>query len=151
MRAGESGLGRRGLGCYEERLNVRWADERERRSAMPKTQIVNPIISERFILTAADGVPRPLLVVLGAPYVVDDVESRCPTKIEGLDQQYPDVSGSNRLQALCLALALIRSRLEHVVERGDTLTVDDDDTPCDLDELRVLFGVSSLSNSAPTE
>ena len=111
---------------------------------MPKTEIITPIVSERFVLTRAGGVPQALVAQLGAPYVVDEIESRCPAKIQGLDPQYPDIAGANRLQALALALKLLYARLEHAIERGDELTLEGEDDSLDVGRLRVLFGMSDL-------
>jgi hypothetical protein len=115
---------------------------------MRKTEIVSPIVSEQFILLRSDGVRTVLVVEIGHPYVVDEIESRCPARIEGLDPQYPDITGESRLQALSLALRLIQTRLEHVIERGDVLKVEDEDKPLDRESLDALFGTTSFRTRA---
>ena len=70
-----------------------------------------------------------LVVEIGQPYRVQEMEWACPVKIRGLYDRLPDVRGVDSLQALCQAASLVRSLLEGYVENGGKLVhVDTNDT-----------------------
>ena len=62
-----------------------------------------------------------LVVQIGQPYRVQEMEWACPVKIRGLYDRLPDVRGVDSLQALCQAASLVRSLLEGYVENGGKL------------------------------
>lgn len=97
-----------------------------------------PIATGAFVLVSPDGRRTPITVKIGWPYAVDANRACCPVGIEGLDGAYPDMEGVDTLQALCLAVGLVRTRLRARLEQGDTLLYADDDDdetgiPVDLD------------------
>ena len=62
-----------------------------------------------------------LVVEIGQPYRVQEMEWACPVKIRGLYDRLPDVRGVDSLQALCQAASLVRSLLEGYLENGGKL------------------------------
>jgi len=63
-----------------------------------------------------------VVIRIGRPYQVSDVEWACPVVIEGLHSRLPDIHGIDSFQALMLALNLVRSLLEGFVEEGGKLS-----------------------------
>jgi hypothetical protein len=110
-----------------------------------KTPISDPIASATFIWVRANGTKSPIEALVARPYLVSGTEWACPCAIEGFDGAYPDIRGEGSLQALCLALGLIRKRLGHLLEDGQQL-VDPDGDPVDQDRLAGVFGVRLESN-----
>ena len=64
-------------------------------------------------------------VEIGRPHKTVDGVWRTPVALHGLDGRLPDICGEDSLQSLCLAMAMVRSRLLATVESGDRL-VDDE-------------------------
>ncbi len=63
---------------------------------------------------------------VGTPYQVSDAEWACPVEIRGFEPRYADARGGNSMQALCLAIFLLRSRVESFVAKGgQVLNIDD--------------------------
>ncbi len=108
-----------------------------------KSAIDDPIATESMVLTTADGERKTITVMVGRPYA-DGEAFRCPVKVTGLEPQYVDIAGETSLQALCLALRLVRQRLEHQLETGSSLLYPDqaDSEDADTVELGVLVGWS---------
>ena len=91
-------------------------------------------------LRRPDGTLTRVAARIGKPYEVTREEWACPAEVAGLDPRYPDMRGADSLQALCLAISLVSSRLEAVIEKGGTLVDVTDGTVVDLDQLRAAFG-----------
>ncbi len=94
------------------------------------------IAEEKLVCLWPDGRRIGLHVRIGRPYVVDDLEARCPVAPDGLHGDLRDVSGGSSLQALVLALRLVRTLLRDVVDRGGKILLEGegaDDTGIDLD------------------
>jgi hypothetical protein len=58
--------------------------------------------------------------MIGAPYR-DGNDWACPVALDGIDGRYVDIRGDTSLQALCLAIALVRTRLAHRLAAGEVL------------------------------
>lgn len=78
------------------------------------------IAVEEFILVRRGGGEVPVQAMIGTPYR-DVADWACPAALHGIDGRYADIHGATSLQALCLAVALIRAGLEHVLAAGDVL------------------------------
>jgi hypothetical protein len=103
-----------------------------------KSSLSNPIAEEHLTLTR--GGTRTLISArIGRPYHDGDC-FRCPAGIEGLEPQYPDIAGESSLQALCLALRLVRDRLEDQLHKGAVLSYPGEDGPLGPEHLAVIFG-----------
>jgi hypothetical protein len=53
-------------------------------------------------------------------------EFRCPVETIGLDGRYPDIGGESSLQALCLAIRLLSTRLDDLLKKGGPLVLPGD-------------------------
>ena len=104
-----------------------------------KTPITEPVTSADFLLTRPGREARLVTVLIGRPYVVGEHEARCPVELRGLEPQYPDICGTTTLQALCLALTLVRRRLEDALDKGCTLAAAEGDELYQRDDLAALF------------
>ena len=95
------------------------------------------MLPEKIIETSLDCVDQTgqrsrLVVELGRPYRALEGEWACPVAIHGLHDRLQDVRGEDSLQALCLAVSLIRSLLSSYLEDGGLLMHPDTDYPYDL-------------------
>ncbi|MES2018468.1 MAG: hypothetical protein V4484_18420 [Pseudomonadota bacterium] len=78
---------------------------------------------------------------IGQPYE-QDAAWTCPAALIGVDGRYPDIVGDSSMQALQLALRLIRQRLGHLLEAGEILAYPADrDSRWDIDSLNAVFGL----------
>ena len=103
--------------------------------------IDDPIAAQRLVLIGADG-RTPISVRVGRPYAADG-GFRCPVQIEGLEPRYADIAGETSLQALCLALRLVRDRLEDQLAKGKSLSYPADggeEASIDEAQLAAIFG-----------
>lgn len=55
------------------------------------------------------------------PYADGDWTFFCPVELAGVDGRYPDIGGSGSMQALCLAIRLLSTRLGHLLAKGERL------------------------------
>jgi hypothetical protein len=91
------------------------------------------LASAELSYIAADGTQFDLRIAVGRPYRAAGGEWRCPVAIEGLERPLPDMAGEDSLQAMCMALSIVRGLLEHFVEQGGRLFHRDGRTPFDVD------------------
>jgi hypothetical protein len=80
------------------------------------------IASTRLLLHDPQGPPRPITVDIGRPYALGESEAACPVAIAGLLDRLHDVHGEDTLQALALAVQLVRRLLGDFVAKGGRLT-----------------------------
>ena len=100
------------------------------------------IASNELIWLKADGSEVTVIARVGIPYQPDGHEYRCPVEIVGFDGRYPDIAGESSLQALCLAIQLLATRLEDLQKEGGSLVYPDDrSAEWDRDSLKNLFGM----------
>src|SRR5919106_2960760 len=74
-----------------------------------------------YILRSADGAERAVRFRVGRPYADGADVWACPVELSGFERRYPDVRGSDSLQALSLALSLAWGRMKNFVEKGGTV------------------------------
>jgi hypothetical protein len=100
------------------------------------------IASSELLWLKADGSEVTVIARVGTPYQPDGNEHRCPVEIVGFDDRYPDIAGENSLQALCLAVRLLATRIEDLLKEGGRL-VDpvDRSTEWGSDSLKNVFGM----------
>jgi hypothetical protein len=101
--------------------------------------------SADFVFLYADGTKRVVQLRIGMPYRIAEVEWACPCELAGFESRYPDIHGGDSMQALCLAVSLVRRRLEDFIEKGGKILDADDGTEWPLDSLRAMFGDVGLS------
>lgn len=107
-----------------------------------------PIAEATVRLREPDGTTVPATIRVGKPYEEADGSCwRCPVEVAGYRGRYADMAGVDSLQALCLALALLRTELSNLRARGGDVLSDDSDDDFDID---AAFGVSSLTSSTPS-
>jgi hypothetical protein len=86
--------------------------------AVRKTDFGETVGSSEFLFLLADGSKRKVLVRVGKPYKDADGPWRCPCELAGFEPRYVDMAGADSMQALCLAVSVVRRRLEHFIEDG---------------------------------
>jgi hypothetical protein len=108
---------------------------------MAKTKIIEPIAEEKFVLIRSDGSELPVIARIGMPYQIDENNWACPAELSGIDGQYPDMHGVGSMQALCLAIQTIKTRLGHLIENGEALyDINDRAYQWDKEQLQAVFG-----------
>lgn len=111
------------------------------------------IAKETILGCLAEGEAFEIRVEIGVPYPWrgSDEEWACPVKVDPLHPNLRDIHGGSSLQALCLALRLVKSLLDDFVEKGGQLTygstgdtgIDDLTGNVDLD---AIFGTTRHSS-----
>ncbi len=79
------------------------------------------VASVDLICVRPDGSQTPVRAWVGMPKRLSEKEWACPVGLDGLYDHLADIRGADSLQSLCLALTLIRSLLENLVEPGGRL------------------------------
>ncbi len=95
-----------------------------------------------FLAQGPAGKRKRIKVRVGRPYRVTKNDWACAVALTGLEPRFPDMHGYGALQALCMALALARMRLNDFVESGGRI-FDVSGGELDARTLRAIFGVSS--------
>ena len=80
--------------------------------------MTDPIATADFSVVLTSGERRSVSLRIGRPYRAPTGEWRCPMALDGLQDKLPDAAGEDAIQTLCLALRLLFSQLESVVQRG---------------------------------
>jgi hypothetical protein len=97
-------------------------------------------IAERAVVFVhPDGRRRDGRIAVGLPYLVSDVQARCPLILEGLETFPPQIAGDSTLQAMLLAIRLAARRLHDFRARGGRIEYPADEGGGDVD-LDALFG-----------
>lgn len=108
---------------------------------MKKTPITDPIAIQELLWIHKDGKEVLLTAKVGRPYKVDDNTWACPAELCGFENQYPDMHGLGSMQALSLAMGLIKTRLGHLLEDGESLYYPEDkESLFDIQCLDAVFG-----------
>jgi len=110
-------------------------------------RIENPtvIATHDFTWHKKDGTEVPIHVMIGAPYR-QEIDWACPCAIFGLEGRYPDIVGISGLQALSLALRLLRKRITEMVEEGEVFDLNADGCKLGLESIATLFGIGCCSD-----
>lgn len=100
---------------------------------------IDPAMSlvDELLLIRSDGSETRLTIRIGLPVKRGD-DWACPCEVAGLEAQYPDITGVNPIQAMSLALRLVRSRLSSVVE--NVLCLPNDRRPLSVRFVNAWFG-----------
>jgi hypothetical protein len=96
--------------------------------------IENPIAFRKLKAVDAKGKAFDLEIIVGHPYEVDEHEWSCPVTLKGLYKLGP-ISGVDSLQALMLALGLVKSLLDDFCEKGGKIYYLNEDKPVSIVEL----------------
>jgi hypothetical protein len=101
-----------------------------------------PVVSAcDFVFQSPDGKKKRVKVRVGKPYRESSLCWRCPSEIRGFEPRYADVAGVDSMQALCLAIALVRFRIEDFTDKGGTVLAPEG-SKCDRRQLLVAFGAT---------
>lgn len=103
----------------------------------------------QFVFQSADGVRRRVTLRVGKPYKRSSREWACPAEIRGFERRYPDMSGANSIQALCLAIAVVRSRVEDFINKGGRLFDVSGREEWDPMGVSAMFGLGQSMITAP--
>jgi hypothetical protein len=115
---------------------------------MAKSPICNPIAKQELLWIRKDGSEVTVVAQIGMPYRVDECSWACPAELLGVESQYPDMHGVSSMQALNLAIRLIRTRLGHLLEDSEALYYPGDgEEKLDTDSMNSIFGYAAPSNS----
>ena len=78
------------------------------------------IASLRLIGISKDGVEKAFVVGVGVPELRPTGGWACPTLTQDFAEPRP-IHGEGSIQAVCLGLSFIRTRLQHFLDRGGRL------------------------------
>lgn len=84
-------------------------------------QDFEPIAERELIGKRRDGTRFRVLVRIGRPHSADGFEWKCSLQMDEFLPKQMDISGVDSLQALSLAIRLVRHRLVDFVEDGGQL------------------------------
>jgi hypothetical protein len=101
------------------------------------------VAASDFIFQSAGGRKRRVRVRVGTPYKESSLSWRCPAEIRGFERRYPDMSGVDSMQALCLAIATVRARIEDFVDKGGKVLDAGDGSEWPRRALLATFGTTS--------
>lgn len=96
------------------------------------------IASLRLIGISKDGVEKAFVVGVGVPEQRPTGEWACPTLTQDFAEQRP-IYGEGSIQAVCLGLSFIRTRLQHFLDRGGRLLLADSREEIQSAHLDVMF------------
>jgi len=88
---------------------------------MRKSIIVNPVAKLELVMSGVNDLGVPVIAQIGFPYKIDEHSWACPAELKGVDPQYPDIQGASSMQAICLAIRLIKSRLGDLIDDGESI------------------------------
>ena len=72
-------------------------------------------------------------------------EWACPVEILGFEPRYPDAHGGTSLQALCLAIMLVRSRVEDFISKGGKVLDIVGGHEWDVKSIAAVFGSTGMN------
>lgn len=91
------------------------------------------IASLELVALRPDGVRKPIHVQVGRPHPDGKGTWACPIFTEGLDDKPRNIYGEDSMQALCLALRMVRFHLAEVLRCGSRLVYPNEDSDFALD------------------
>jgi hypothetical protein len=97
------------------------------------------VAASDYVFQFGDGSERTVKIRVGRPYEAGTDEWACPVELVGFERRYPDIRGSDSMQALSLALSLAWQRVQDFVNKGGKV-LDTERHPYSLDELRKILG-----------
>jgi hypothetical protein len=87
------------------------------------------VAEERLVGLEPSGARVQVIAAIGLPYQVSPDEWACPVSLAGLHDRLHDIHGGGSLQALCLAVSLLRQLLTGFVEGSGRLFYADGKEP----------------------
>lgn len=80
--------------------------------------MADTIAETTVIMVSPKGEKTPIHLEIGCPYRISGKGAACPVAMRGLYDELPDIHGADTLQALGLALGLMRQMIQHWEEQG---------------------------------
>jgi uncharacterized protein DUF6968 len=120
---------------------------RPRDEGMMRFDFGETVGSTDFVFLFLDGSKKPVQLRVGKPYKIADGDWACPCELVGFERRHPDMRGADSMQALCLAISLLRRRLEDFVDKGGKILDADDESEWSLREAMAMFGDVGLSRN----
>ena len=80
--------------------------------------LINELAGREFEVRRAEGDPVKVVIAVGPPIKQSTGEWTCEVEAAGLFERLPAARGVDALQAVVMALSLLRTLLEAEVERG---------------------------------
>ena len=119
---------------------------------MRRTEFGETVGSAEFTFRFPDGSTKAVQLRVGRPYKVAGSESwACPCELAGFEGRHPDIHGNDSMQALCLAVSLLRRRLEDFIEKGGKVLDPSDEGECSPEGIWAAFGdVGLVRNGSAT-
>ena len=105
-------------------------------------KVVNPAIiaTAEILWLRGNGVDVLIQAYIGMPYEERGAWA-CPAALIGVDERYPDIWGESSMQAVHLAIRLIRQRIGHLLDAGEVLVHPSErDSRWDIASLNAVFG-----------
>lgn len=88
---------------------------------MTKSVAYRPVATINLLWVRKDGSEVSVIGQIGEPYQLDELSWACPAELKGVDPQYPDIQGGSAMQAVCLAIRLIKTRLGHLLDDDECI------------------------------
>jgi hypothetical protein len=104
--------------------------------------VESPVIvaTSEILWLREDGREVVIQAIIGLPYEQDG-NWACPVALVGVDERYPDIIGESSMQAIHLAIRLIRQRLGHLLDAGEVLVDQSErDNRWNVASLNAVFG-----------
>ncbi|MEG2030645.1 MAG: hypothetical protein RR376_08370 [Janthinobacterium sp.] len=105
-------------------------------------KVVNPAIiaTVEILWLRGNGDEVLIQASIGLPYEHSGAWA-CPAALMGVDERYPDIVGESSMQAIHLAIRLIRQRLGNLLDTGEVLVYQSErDNRWDIESLNAVFG-----------
>lgn len=83
------------------------------------------IVETEIVSVGADGTRHPMTIEIGKPYP-DGQDFACRVALRGLHDHIAPIIGGDQMQALVLAISLIRSQLQVLEEQGYKIILPED-------------------------
>jgi hypothetical protein len=107
---------------------------------LTRTDTPNFIASYELTRLKADGSEGRLVARVGVPYRIGEHEWACAVDLDGDVGRAVDIRGGSSMQALCLAIGFLRTRLGHLVAKNERLQHAGGGDDWGLDEIDLVFG-----------
>ena len=114
---------------------------------MRRHEFGDSIGQAEFVFLFPDGTKNRVGFRVGRPYSLGDHEWACPCELTGMDGRHPDIHGGSSMQALTLAISLLRRRVQDFVEKGGKVLDAETEEEYGPDEIWATFGDVGLGRA----
>jgi hypothetical protein len=76
-----------------------------------------------------------VIIRIGKPYLITDLDWACPVEAEGLYKTLADQHGVDSIQALLLSIKLLKQLLRNIMENGGKILVFEDEMELNIQDL----------------